>query len=145
MGVALTALLSSGIMDLPVPALATVCAVSAFLVPLYVGLVAGGTETIGELTGYFLGYSGRGVVGEGRISQRLGTWMCRRGWLLLFLLAFIPNPIFDLAGVTAGALRFPLHRFLAVVLAGKIMKFVGFAYACAFSADWLASFFTAGQ
>ncbi len=145
LGVALTALLASGSMVLPVPALATVCGASTFLVPLYVGLVAGGAETVGELTGYFLGYSGRGVVGEERVPQRLGTWMRRRAWLLLFLLAFIPNPVFDLAGVTAGALRYPLERFLAVVLAGKILKFVSFAYACAFSADWLVRFLPAGQ
>jgi membrane protein YqaA with SNARE-associated domain len=145
LGVALTALLASSSMVLPVPALATVCAASTFLVPLYVGLVAGGAETVGELTGYFLGYSGRGVVGEGRVSQRLGTWMRLRGWLLLFLLAFIPNPVFDLAGVTAGALRYPVERFLAVVFTGKILKFVGFAYACAFSADWLVRFFPLGQ
>ncbi len=145
LGIALTALLASGSMVLPIPALATVCAASAFLVPLYVGLVAGGAETVGELTGYFLGYSGRGVVGEGRVFQRLGTWMRRRGWLLLFLLAFLPNPVFDLAGVTAGALRYPLERFLAVVFAGKIMKFVGLAYACAFSADSLVRFFSVGQ
>ncbi len=49
----MTALLASGSMILPVPALATVCAASAFLVPLYVGLVAGGAETVGELTGFF--------------------------------------------------------------------------------------------
>ena len=144
LGVAMTALLASGSMVLPVPALATVCAASAFLVPLYVGLVAGGAETVGELTGYFLGYSGRGVVGEGRVSQWLGTWMRRRGWLLLFLLAFLPNPVFDLAGVTAGALRYPLERFLAVVLAGKLLKFVGFAYACALGADWLVRFLPVG-
>ncbi len=144
LGVALTALLASGSMVLPVPALATVCAASTFLVPLYVGLVAGGAETVGELTGYFLGYSGRGVVGEGRVSQRLGAWMRRRGWLLLFLLALIPNPVFDLAGVTAGAMKYPLERFLAVVLAGKILKFVCFAYACAFSADWLVRFSPVG-
>lgn len=84
-------------------------------------------------------------MGEGRVSQRLGTWMRRRGWLLLFLLALIPNPFFDLPGVTAGALRYPLERFLATVLAGKLVKFVGFAYACAFSADWLVRFFPVGQ
>ncbi len=71
--------------------------------------------------------------------------MCRRGWLLLFLLAFIPNPVFDLAGVTAGALRYPLERFLAAVLAGKILKFVGFAYTCDFMGDWLGRFLLFGQ
>ena len=91
LGVALTALIASGSMVLPVPALATVCAASTFLVPLNVGLVDGGAETIGGSTGYFLGYSGGGVGGERRVSQRLGAWMRRRGWLLLFLLAFIPN------------------------------------------------------
>ena len=84
-------------------------------------------------------------MGEGRVSQRLGTWIRRQGWLLLFLLAFIPNPVFDLAGVTAGAMKYPLERFLALVLAGKILKFVCFAYACAFSADWLVRFFPVGQ
>ena len=47
--------------------------------------------------------------------------------------------------MTAGALRYPLERFLAVVLIGKILKFVGFAYACAFSAEWLVRFFPVGQ
>ena len=85
-------------------------------------------------------------MGEGRVSQWLGTWMRRRGWLLLFLLAFLPNPVFgDLAGVTAGALRYPQERFLAVVLAGKLLKFVGFAYACALGADWLVRFLPIGR
>ena len=145
LGVAFTALLASGSMFLPVPALATVCAASAFLVPLYVGLVAGFAETLGELTGYLLGYSGRGVVGEGRVSRRLEIWMRRRGWLVLFLLALVPNPVFDLAGVTAGALKYPITRFVTVVLAGKLLKFIGFAYACALSADWLVRFFVVGE
>ena len=145
LGVAMAALISGGGMILPVPALATVCAVSGLLAPLYVGLVAGSAETVGELTGYFLGYSGRGVVGEGRVSQRLQTWMRRRGWLLLFLLSLIPNPIFDLAGVTAGALKYPVAHFLAVVLFGKILKFAGIAYACHFFGDWLGRFLFLGE
>ena len=53
--------------------------------------------------------------------------------------------IFDLASVTAGALKYPLEGFLAVVLAGKTLKLVGFSYACAFSPDWLVPFFPVGQ
>ena len=82
-------------------------------------------------------------MGEGRVSQRLGAWIRRPGWQLLFLLAFIPNRVFDLAGVTAGALKYPLERFLAVVLTGKILRSVCFA--CAFSADWLVRFSPVGQ
>ena len=83
-------------------------------------------KPLGGRPGYFLGYSGRGVGGERRVSQRLGAWMRRRGWLLLFSPSVHSQPAFDLAGVTAWALSYPLKRFLAVVLTGKILKFVSF-------------------
>ena len=140
-GVALSALVASGGIIVPVPALATVCTASAFLNPLLIGLIAGFAETLGETTGYFLGYSGRAVITKTRIYQRLEGWMLRRGWMLLFLISVIPNPIFDIVGVAAGALRYPLWRFLAVVLVGKLIKFVTFAYVCSYSVEWVKRLF----
>ncbi len=138
-GVALSSLLSSGGLIIPVPALAVVCAASAYLEPLFIGLIAGTAETIGELTGYILGYTGRGLVTQRRIYQRLEIWVRQRGWLVLLVLSVLPNPLFDLAGITAGALRYPLWRFLAVVLVGKLVKFLAIAYACAWGIAWIAS------
>ena len=140
-GVALSALVASGGIIVPVPALATVCTASAFLNPLLIGLIAGFAETLGETTGYFLGYSGRAVITKTRIYQRMEGWMRRRGWMLLFLISVIPNPIFDIIGVAAGALRYPLWRFLAVVLVGKLIKFITFAYACFYGIEWLTGLF----
>ena len=136
-GVALSSLLASGGLIIPVPALAVVCATSAYLEPLFIGLIAGTAETIGELTGYVLGYTGRGLVTRRRIYQRLEGWMHRRGWLVLLGLSVVPNPLFDLAGITAGALRYPLWAFLAVVLVGKLVKFLALAYACAWGIAWI--------
>lgn len=140
-GVALTALVASGGLVLPVPALAAACTAGALLNPWIVALVAGGAEGVGELTGYFLGYSGQGIVSRRRFYQRLEGWMRRRGWLVLFLVALVPNPVFDVVGITAGALRYPLWRFLAVVWAGKIIKFGAIAYACTYSVGWLLDLF----
>ena len=140
-GVALSALVASGGIIIPIPALATVCTASAFLNPLFIGLIAGFAETLGETTGYFLGYSGRGIITQTRLYQRLEGWMRRRGWVLLFVISVIPNPIFDIIGVAAGALRYPLWRFLAVVCVGKLIKFLTFAYACAYSIEWLTGLF----
>ena len=42
----------------------------------------------------------------------------------LFILAILPFPVFDVAGILAGALRMPVVKFLAVVIAGKIIKHV---------------------
>ena len=141
LGVALASLVASAGFILPVPALGAVCGTSTFLNPLFVGLVAGTSESAGELTGYFLGYSGRGVIRETRPYQRLELWMRRRGWLLLFLVSLVPNPVFDVIGIAAGALRYPLWSFLAVVWVGKVLKFVGVAYACAYSIAWLTGIY----
>jgi membrane protein YqaA with SNARE-associated domain len=96
LGVGLSALLASGSLIVPVPVLAAVCVASLFLFPLLVGVIAGIAETIGGLTGYFLGYSGRGIVRRQRHFLRLEIWMQRRGWLLLLALSAIPNPVFDI-------------------------------------------------
>mgnify|MGYP001600707062 CR=1 FL=1 len=142
--VAITALVASGGLIIPVPALATSCTASAFLNPAFIGLIAGTGETLGELTGYFLGYSGRGVIQNSRLYLRLEDWVRRRGWLVLFLIALIPNPIFDVAGIAAGVLRYPLWKFLGVVWVGKLMKFLIIAYSCAYSVEWLAGLFGLG-
>ena len=140
-GLGLTVLIASGGLVLPVPSLATACAAGIFLEPPYVALVAGSAGAVGELTGYFLGYSGRGVLDQSRLYQRMERWMRRRGWLVLFLVALIPNPIFDFVGIAAGALRYPIWRFLLIVWVGKFLKFLTVAYACANSVDWLTGLF----
>ena len=140
-GVALSALVASGGLVIPVPALATACAGGILLNPWIVALVAGGAEGIGELTGYYLGYSGQGILSGRALYIRLEDWMRRRGWLVLFLVSLVPNPIFDFVGIAAGALRYPLWKFLIVVWAGKIIKFGAIAYACTYSAGWLLGFF----
>ena len=139
--VALSALVASAGLVIPVPALATSCATAIFLGPFLVGLIAGTAEAAGELSGYYLGYTGRDVLARSRVYQRMERWMQARGWLLLFLVSLVPNPVFDVVGIAAGALRYPVWRFLAVVWAGKLLKFLVFAYACAAGADWLTRVF----
>ncbi len=89
---------------------------------VWVGLIAGLGEAIGEFSGYAAGYGG-GIVFENRPEyKRIHRWMERRGTLSMFLLSVFPNPLFDLAGVAAGAVRMPIRRFFLAVLGGKIIK-----------------------
>ena len=139
--IAALSLLASASLVVPVPGMASVCAGGWFLNPLLVALVAGSAETVGELTGYALGSSGPGMVNRGRLYLRMENWMRRRGWLVLFVLSIIPNPVFDLAGVAAGALRFPIWAFMGVIWPGKFIKFLIIAYACAFSVNSILRLF----
>jgi uncharacterized membrane protein YdjX (TVP38/TMEM64 family) len=46
----------------------------------------------------------------------------RRGAIVIFILALVPNPIFDLAGLAAGVAQMPLARYLGAAAAGKTIK-----------------------
>jgi uncharacterized membrane protein YdjX (TVP38/TMEM64 family) len=53
--------------------------------------------------------------------------MDRYGGWFFFILAAIPNPLFDVAGIAAGVVRFPIWKFLLSAWAGKTLKAILFA------------------
>ena len=125
----LVGLVSNATLILPVPGLAVSSVMGGVFNPWIVGIVGGVGQALGELTGYMAGYSGQTWVDENRVYERLTHWMQRHGVLAVFVLAIIPNPIFDLGGMAAGALRFPLSKFLVSCTAGKVIKNIIFALA----------------
>jgi membrane protein YqaA with SNARE-associated domain len=137
LGVFILSFVSSASVVIPLPGIAAVCAGASLgaLFPLGVGLLAAVAEALGELTGYLIGFSGRREVENHRFYPRIERWMQRRGWLVLFLASSIPNPMFDLVGIAAGTLRYPVWRFLAAVWAGKLIKSTTIAYACFFGVE----------
>jgi membrane protein YqaA with SNARE-associated domain len=129
-GAFLAGLISSATIILPVPGVVITFALGGALAsPLLVGLAAGLGETLGELTGYMAGYSGRAVVEDRVIYERMAAQIRRYGPLLFFVLAAIPNPTFDVAGITAGGVRYPVGLFLIACWPGKTLKALIIAYA----------------
>jgi len=116
------AALSTATLILPAPGLALTAIAGAAGDPIVVGIVAGLGQAVGELTGYLAGWSGRSFLPDNPASRRLTEWLGRRGAIVIFLLAVTPNPVFDLAGIAAGALRMPVLRYLAAAAAGKVIK-----------------------
>ena len=128
LGVFLISLLGNATVILPVPSLAVVFASGGVLNPLLVGLVAGVGEPIGELTGYLAGFGGSAAIADTPRFERVKAWMQRRGFVTLFVLSVIPNPLFDLAGISAGVLHYPVWRFLLACWLGKTTKAITLAY-----------------
>jgi len=64
-------------------------------------------------------------------------WMQKNGPLAVLLLAAVPNPVFDLAGVTAGALKMPLAKFLLWCFFGEVIKMYLFAMVGSSSLNYL--------
>src|SRR5438093_8784062 len=114
---------------LPSPAAASVLGGGAFLsdflgVPafIWVGLVAGLGEAIGEFSGYAAGFGGRVMIENRPVYSRIHRWMERRGFITMFAMSAFPNPLFDVAGIAAGAVQMPIRQFFIAVLGGKTIK-----------------------
>jgi uncharacterized membrane protein YdjX (TVP38/TMEM64 family) len=128
-GIFLISVIGNATVLFPVPSLVAVFAGGTLFHPLLVGLVSGVAEPIGELSGYMAGYGGSAIVENKALYVKLEAWMRRHGYLTIFVLSAIPNPVFDLAGIAAGALHFPVWKFLLACWLGKTVKAVAVAYA----------------
>ena len=121
----------------PVPSpLASIVGASIYN-PMWVGIVSGLGAAIGEMSSYFTGRVGTFIVEDSRLYKWMEMAMLRFQWPVIFLLAFIPNPFFDLTGMLAGLLRIPIKYYFPVMLIGKLCKFILLAYIAAGTLSFL--------
>ena len=140
LSVLIVTLLGNATLILPMPALLFVFAAGSVLPsPLLVGLLAGVGSTLGELTGYLAGLSGSQFVTQSKAYQKIHRRIERRSGLALAVLAFIPSPLFDLAGIAAGALKIKIPVFLTATFICKTLKTLLVAFAGNYSWDWIES------
>ena len=132
LGIFIISAAASATIVIPVPGLAMTSAFGAFSTnpwdPLWFGVASGLGATLGEFTGYMLGYSGRMAIPYTKQYEQVVEWMHKWGSWTIFALALIPNPLFDIAGLAAGMLRYPPWKFLLVGLAGWLPKHILFSY-----------------
>ena len=130
-GAFLISLVGNATIILPGTVLPVLSAIGAFLYPatgpvgpIMVGLAGGTGAAIGEITGYMVGYSGQGIAEKSKMYRRVEGWMKKWGALTIFILSLIPF-FFDLVGITAGVLHFPLWKFILISWLGRTILYVG--------------------
>ncbi|OQY85276.1 MAG: hypothetical protein B6D40_03830 [Anaerolineae bacterium UTCFX3] len=135
-GIFLIALLANATVFLPAPGIAVVFAMGGVFHPLGVALAAGAGGALGELSGYLAGFGGGVVVENTAAYARVQPWVQKWGGWAVLLLAALPNPFFDLAGIAAGVSRMPVWKFLLFCWVGQTVKMAAFAYAGSASLNW---------
>ena len=139
-GVAAAEFSNSAMIIVPTPALAYTFAMGAILNPFILGLIGGTFGTMGEFVGYALGRRGAVLLPDRPMVQRITEWADRWGAMVLFCSAALPVP-FDVAGIWAGTVRYPLERFVPLVWAGKTLKLTLVALAGYYGVEVLAMIF----
>jgi uncharacterized membrane protein YdjX (TVP38/TMEM64 family) len=140
-GIFLIMLMANATVILPAPGVAVVFAMGNIFNPILVALAAGTGGAIGELSGYLAGFSGQAVVENTKVYDRVTPWVQKYGVWAILVLSAIPNPFFDLAGIAAGVAKIPIWKFLLFCWVGQFIKMAMFAYAGAYSIDWLTGLF----
>lgn len=134
LGVFIISVLGNATLIFPAPSF-TVVAFGAVLNPYLVGVLAGCGAAVGEMTGYTLGLGispdldeGASIAGLGEKEMKWLRWLRpkfqRWGAIVIFVLAAIPNPIFDMGGILAGMARMAWWKFLLAAVLGKTVRFI---------------------
>jgi len=139
-GVFLANFLGTATLFFPVPGLTAggqllIATLARTLNPVAVALLGGLGMATAEVTAYL---AGRGLLEVssqrpmpiggpvGRALSAIARWVDRLmmgyGVPTLFVLSAVPNPFFEFAGITAGAVRMAFWRFFLPVLAGKMVR-----------------------
>ncbi len=141
-GVWFFAFIGAASIFVPVPGLAAVCIAASPAVglnPFLVGVIAGSAEAVGELTGYLAGLGGKALFERNRFYPRFRDLLSRYGGIILFFGSVVPNPLFDLFGIAAGSMLYPVRKFLLFVFVAKSIKSTTIAFGCYSSITWIES------
>ncbi len=145
-GVFLANLASTATLFIPVPGLtaaaqALIVSSAGSLSAFWVGVLGGLGMAIGEVTAYVAGMAAAVIARKEdmkapsrfapmirRLTNGITRLMACFGMPTLFALSVIPNPLFEVAGWTAGATRYPFWKFIGAVTPGKIVRGLLLAY-----------------
>jgi membrane protein YqaA with SNARE-associated domain len=140
-GVFLACFASALTIVVPAPGIVAVFLAGRALDPVLVGLSAGIGSAIGESSGYILGRSGRAALGNGSadspLAARIEGLVRRYGVPTILVLAIVPNPFFDMAGIAAGATRMSPAAFFAATAIGKFVRMTAVALAGQYALTWI--------
>lgn len=131
LGLFVVSILGNATVIIPAPAFVMACAGGTLFGPIQSGIVSGLGAGLGELTGYMAGVGGKAIVPPGKWTDRLEGFIRRNGFVTVFALAAIPNPLFDIGGMLAGITHMPVWKFVLATVIGKSLRFTLLGMGCA--------------
>lgn len=110
--------------------------------PVWVAVAAGIGSTVGEFSGYLIGFGGRKAISE-KYQKKMDFLMKlfkKFGSVIIFLFALTPLPD-DLLFIPLGVMRYGIIRALVPALIGKVLMNLIIAYSGRFSVQIIRDIF----
>lgn len=110
------------------PAFLTVIAGGDIYPPILVALAASLGAALGDMISFLFGFSGRNLTKQrlekSKLLRFLEANFQKHGGIIVFLMALIPNPLFDAIGILAGIFNYPPMRFFIIMLVGRFLRYL---------------------
>ncbi len=117
---------SSATIFLPAPGIFSIISFADIYHPVLITFFASLGSTLGEGVGFIFGHSTREVLNirkKHKILFHLNKFIFEKyGFIILFIIAFIPNPVVDGLGILAGMAGYPIKKFLFPVFLGRVVR-----------------------
>lgn len=130
LGLFVVSIIGNATVIIPTSVFVFACAGATVYGPLLSGIAAGAGSAIGEMTGYLAGYAGNAVIPQNAAVTRITDFVRRHGFLAVFVMAIIPNPLFDVAGIASGMIGMKWYHFLGAAILGKTIRLILVGWAC---------------
>lgn len=124
LGIFLINFVGSATLFFPIPAIASVVAGGVIYPPFLVGVVSAFGAAGGDLVGFLLGHSSKEIfIKNHHVWYKILRDLFHKfGILIILVFAFVPNPLFDIVGISAGLFKFSLIRFFVLVFLGRLLR-----------------------
>lgn len=127
LGVFVIALVSAATIFIPAPGLVLAASMGLTFNPVLIGLFGGLGAAIGEMVGFVVG---KGVVDARQkdLFKNYKHLIEKYGFFAILVLSAIPNPLFDIASIAAGAVKMPAKKFFIATLIGNVIKYMTISF-----------------
>lgn len=124
LGAFIISLISSATILFPAPGGAAVVLMGRDFNPYALGVASGIGFALGSVTAYYVGMQATNSFGTNRFLRWAGNAMERFGPPIIFAFNLIPVLPMDFVGLTAGATRYPLIKYIWVATMANTLKMV---------------------
>lgn len=107
---------------LPAPSLIIAASCALIMNPWFVALFAALGSTLGEFVGYAFGTVTKDLSPKFQNLLDKFTSKVHNQTLLVFILAVLPLPLFDIVGIYSGGTKMNLIKFTVACFVGKLIK-----------------------
>lgn len=139
LGLILLCFLANATVFLPAPSLMIAASCALIMNPWLVALCAALGSALGELVGYAFGTVAEDL--SPKFQKILGKLVSKihNQTLIVFILAALPLPLFDIVGIYSGGTKMNLIKFFLACFAGKFLKML--VYTRIYDIwEWVSSF-----